>query len=564
LLCTFNLLRNQKQVVGSFLTAIKSKRIVFFPILAFVVAMLMGPYFQLGQFRMLPGDIGDSRLCNYFLENIYLYFSGKSPSLIDLSFFYPYPYVLGFSENLFGSFPVYLVGRLIAGKTDLAFQFWYLASYVVNYTAAYYSLRKLDLRPVAAIIGALIFAFALPISAQTSHVQLSYRFGVPLAITSLIMFLRTARWAEFLPAVGWFVWQFYCSIYIGFFLLLMLGSIVLMWFLTTLYNSNIKIVVYKYFLSWEDQSFREKIFFILTIIFFIFIMALLLFPYLKVGEIYGAKRQASEIFSMLPQPGSYLLMDESYIWKSFSRIVSNIPMRHEHQIFIGLMPLLLTILGIFYGILILRSQTFFIIFGSLLMLVALTLNLYGWSLWGYLVNLPLFSAIRAVTRIILVSLFPIAYLSGLIFDRQFKHSKTIACIVILLLIVEASLIKINSSSMIEWRQRVAKVMEEVPHPLDPRSILFFAQRGGGLNIIEEIDFMWASLNLGVPTLNGYSGMVPPGYGNNYGVNCDEITRRIAAYVQFMKPDNPQSTSEGLISRIVPIGFGICKIETHSL
>jgi hypothetical protein len=540
--------------------SIKSKYIILFPFLAFIAAMLMGPDFQLGQFRMLPGDVGDSRLCNYFLENIFLYFVGKSPSLINLSFFYPYPYVLGFSENLFGSFPVYLLGRLITGEADLAFQFWYLCSYLVNYAAAYYSLRKLDLRPISAMIGALIFAFALPISAQTSHVQLSYRFGVPLAIAALIMFIQTGRWRELLATGGWFVLQFYCSIYIGFFLLLMLVAITVMGLLTTLYGSNLKVITQKYLDSWRGQTFREKTFFVLTYVFFIFLMALLLFPYLKVGEIYGAKRQAAEIFSMLPQPGSYLLMDESYIWKSVSQMISDIPMRHEHQMFVGFIPLLLAIFGMFYGLIILRSQKFFIISGSLLILVVLTLNLHGWSMWGYLVNLPLFSAIRAVTRIILVFLFPISYLAALVFDRQFKYCRTIACIAILLLISEFSLIRVNSSSIIEWRQRVAVAMQQVPQPLDSRSILFFGQKGGAVNIIEEIDFMWASLNLGVPTLNGYSGLVPPGYGTNYGVNCDEIPRRIDAYIQFMKPHGSIAVFEDLSSRIVPVGFDNCKMK----
>jgi len=36
---------------------------------------------------LMPGDVGDARLNNYFLENIFLFLQGGSESLLNMGFF---------------------------------------------------------------------------------------------------------------------------------------------------------------------------------------------------------------------------------------------------------------------------------------------------------------------------------------------------------------------------------------------------------------------------------------------------------------------------------------------
>ena len=155
----------------------------------FLLFFFFIPFSQLSHLSLIPGDLGDARLNNYFLENIYLFFKGKSDSLWHLGFFYPFPFTGGFSDNLFGSSPVYLFFRALNIKSDTAFQLWFLAGYFFNYTASYYSFRKLGGSSLAAGVGALIFSFALPTTAHAIHAQLHYRFGLPLALTFLVFFL---------------------------------------------------------------------------------------------------------------------------------------------------------------------------------------------------------------------------------------------------------------------------------------------------------------------------------------------------------------------------------------
>ena len=75
-------------------------------IVMLAVAFLLIPFLQLDGLDRIPGNLGDSRLNNYFLEHIYLFLFGNVESLWHPRFFYPFPFVLGFSDNLLGSSPL--------------------------------------------------------------------------------------------------------------------------------------------------------------------------------------------------------------------------------------------------------------------------------------------------------------------------------------------------------------------------------------------------------------------------------------------------------------------------
>ncbi len=110
----------------------------------FACAFGLGPMVQLRGLKLMPGNIGDARLNNYFLEHLYQYVRGGTESLWHVDFFWPFPYGLGFSDNLFGAWPLYLAARLVTGASDTAFQLWFLCGYVANFGAAYYAVRKLE------------------------------------------------------------------------------------------------------------------------------------------------------------------------------------------------------------------------------------------------------------------------------------------------------------------------------------------------------------------------------------------------------------------------------------
>lgn len=512
---------------------------------------------------MMPGDIGDARLNNYFLENVFQFLLGDSDSLWHLSFFHPFPYVLGFSDNLFGSSPVYIFARLLNANTDTAYQIWFLFGYVVNFGAAYYALRRLNGSVVAALIGALIFSFALPTAAHAGHAQLHYRFGLPLAIVFFAEFLNTKTSHYFLIAGAWLVWQFYAGVYIGFFTLLLLATMTLTYFGHARFKDHpsIKSVCNDFFLSWNSQSKNQKIIFLGILIFLLALLLLLFYPYLQVSQLYGAKRSWHEIATMLPRPQSYFLADASFLWSSTTaEIFSSIPMRHEHQMFIGAIPFLLALTGFFIGSRAKNGAIFTLMTGMLGIAIVLTLYVGGYSLWYLLHKLPLASAIRAMTRLDQAFLFPVAYLAVIAIDnfrsRYTWGTKSILILVLPMLIAEAAMTSMSTSAKDSWRQRFSILDAVVPENLPDNSILFFAQRSGP-PFADEIDAMWVSMKHSKVTLNGYSGLFPPEYDYEYGSDCAQIPKRVLSYLRFSNQSENNAAYRDLMNRIIPVGFHNC-------
>lgn len=537
-----------------------SKNSILFPITIFLVAFAVIPLARMHGLELMPGDIGDARLNNYFLENIFLFFNGKSASLWHLGFLAPSPYVLGFSDNLFGSAPVYLAARALTGQPDTAFQIWFLVGYAANFAAAYYSLKRLNCSTIAASVGALIFAFTLPTTAQAGHAQLHYRFGVPLAALYLILFLEQ-RNVRYLVVSGlWTVWQFYCSIYIGFFSILLSASITASFVIVEMRadRTTLKKFPHDCWNGYRKLDARAKAFTIVGLVGAIAAMGLLLFPYWQVKRLYGVVRPWWEIASMLPQPQSYLLADQSWIWSKMSHLLPNLPVRHEHQMFVGLVSMLLVLAGLVFGNR--PGNRRALLAGGMGIMMMVTLYVSHVSLWYFLHKMPMASAIRAMARLVEVLLFPAAYLAALAIDRLRDVSRSaswpILVGIVVLIIVESGATDMQVSPKKEWRDRLTRIEAIFPKALADDNIVFIAQREGSPNA-HDIDVMWASLNHGVETLNGYTGALPPGFSYVYGTNCAEVSKRVHSYLKVIQHSDDQASFDKLMRRIVPIGFKGC-------
>ena len=535
---------------------------LWIPILFVVLQLISISIFHLGFFSLMPGDICDARLNNYFLENVYLFLLGRSDSLWHLTFFYPFPYVLGFSDNLFGSAPVYALGRLISGDPYTAFQIWFLCGYVINYIAAYYALRRLGGSTIASTIGALIFSFALPTTAHACHAQLHYRFALPLAILFFTEFLSRKAWPSLIVAGSWLVWQFYCGVYIGFFTLLLLSCMALTYIVYEIFTNKARAahILGEFKAQWKSHNSIQKISILGAITLLVLLMFVLFYPYLQVSRLYGAMREWGEISSMLPRPQSYFLSDASLLWSApESRLYVGIPMRHEHQMFIGLLPLFLAVLGMFFcrrnkNVLVVVLMT-----GMLFLSSALTLYIDGFSLWYFLHKLPLASAIRAITRLDQAILFPIAYLSMIGIDginERYMGRIIVWVVIIPMLLFEMSATTMPTSSKDAWRERVKVIENSFPENLSRDSIVFLAQDSGRM-YVNELDAMWISLNHGIKTLNGYSGVWPPGCSPYYGHNCAEAPKRILWYLDFIGDAGNVKVYQEFMKRLVLIGFEGC-------
>lgn len=530
----------------------------------FLAAFWFGPWAQLENLRLMPGDVIDNRLENYFLENIWMFIQGNSSSLWHLGFFAPFPWILGFADNLFGASPVYLAARWVGADSSASFQIWFLFSYAANYAGCYYALRKLGQGSLPAAVGALVFTFALPATAQAGHAQLAYRFAVPPAMAMMLLFLKGKNLRDLAFSVGWTVWQFYCSIYMGFFTLLLLLSLVFAWACVSLWAGRRDL---RHSIARSLTFGRNRIASggrggLVALVIFAALLGLLFFPYARANAIYGTKRGWEEIATMLPRPGSYLLADASSWWQKLSAKVTDIPMRHEHQMFVGLFPVFLATLG---TIALARGRApagsdFPLLIAALVIPVAATLFLARFSPWSLFIGFPVFSGVRSVTRIILALLFPVAFLASvgtaILLSARSAVGKAAVAASVLLMVAEFSSAKISVSPKSEWNKRLAEADARLPDELADDSIVFFAQNQSDALTASleatEVDAMFVALNRGLSTMNGYPIFLPPGCSAVYGDDSSEMVRRVLGYLAFT--GGSDADYQSLMRRIVPVGF----------
>lgn len=545
-------------------------------IAAFCAVFVLVPLRQLHFLANLPGDIGDGRLNNYFLENVYRFVTGSSPSLWQLSFYVPFPDVIGFSDNLFGSSPIYVVARLLSAGPSTAFQIWFLVGYVVNFAAALYALRRCALSITASTVGALIFTFALPTTAHVGHVQLHYRFGVPLAIVFFWEFLSKYSWRSLVIAAGWTVWQMYAGVYIGNFILISLAVMTAV-HLTRLgierrrTGTHIGIVH-----AWRARTHRGTMLVLGALAGCVVLMGLLFAPYIRMQHEYGFARSWMEISSMTPRPQSYVFSNISAIWSphrwessSFvrERFFRNLPNWREHQMFIGLVPLVLAIIGIVRSRRRSSDRLGTLMAWTLVILVALSIQIKGVSAWSLVSHLPLMSSMRAVSRLILVLLFPVAYLAARAVEGLWhvhtRMTRVAFGAIAVAMVVEMAWVTMPTSAVSTWEQRLATMDRRVPEHLPANSIVFIAPpldaSKRDMTYGHELDVMWVALERGVSTMNGYSGFTPPGlgYAMYYGNDCRVVPMRVLSYLKFRDRFEDRRAYRTLMEHIVPIGFVNC-------
>lgn len=512
----------------------------------------------------LPGNTGDARFNEYLLEHFYLWATGKVGGFWSAGFFFPFPLTIAFSDNHLGNAFVYAAFRVLGLDREDAFGGWYLVGFIVNYAACAYALRRLGHGYLAAASGAFLFTFGLPVSGQEAHAQLLYRFGVPLAVLGLLTFARRPRLMSLFSILVWTVWQFCCSIYIGYFLSLLLGAFALAMPLLECGWSKAAVVFWprRFVEAWTASGIQSRVAALLGASVAVALLGLLLSPYLRVSAAYGFKRPTEEIESMLPRPASYLFAASSKLWRFHWSRFDAIPMLHEHAMFVGLAPFL----GIAVA-LILRGRKiapagdhFRPTLTALLFIVLLTLFVGHHSLYQLLERLPGANAIRAVSRIVTVQMFAFAVLLACGIDAlmrmpaRTKLPQAMALLIAAFMVFESSYVWHFVTEKKVWLDRLAKLETRLPPTLPDAPILM---NGGTPDVMfydTEIDAMLLAQQHGWQTYNGYSGSVPPGHSANG--DCTDAARNIVAGLQFLKQDN-DAAFQALAARTVRVGYDGC-------
>jgi hypothetical protein len=524
-----------------------------------VVVRPLGPHLAL-----VPGDLGDARFNNYILEHFFQWVRGAIGDYWTAPFFYPFPLTTAFSDNLLGSAPFYALFRLVGLDRATAYQGWFILGYLLNFTAAATVLWRLGLKPMAVGAGAFFFAFGLPLLAQENHAQLLYRFCIPLACYSLWRFYQLPRLKTLIFIGVWFVWQFYLTIYMGIFLTLLLAVLfVLLPFIVQAKTLGQRLAIWpkSLFKAWCEDHWAGRILALAAIAGLGLAFAALILPYYRAVRLYGFSRNLLEVWAMLPRFQSYLLADNSQLWGSLSRLIGEINLRWEHQLFAGVAVVALIIVGIVARFQNANRTVAWLHFFAALALIVLTLNIRGISFYMLVWLAPGVDSIRAVPRIMLVVMWPISvFIAWVVDGLLLKRSETqrwmqvAVYLLVGLLVVESVFYNHATYVKAEAQARLDELTQQLPDALPANPILYVAENLEDPSYAPEIDAMLLSQQLGWPTLNGYSGNYPPDYKTS--TSCKQLPQLIMNYMDFAGIKSEAFYLE-MMKRVVPLGFTDC-------
>lgn len=511
----------------------------------------------------MPGDNCDSRFNLYVLEHFYRWLTGVESSLLDAPFFYPYPMTIGFSDPHTLTGFIYSILRFTGWEPIQAFCGWFALGNILNFLSAYWVIKKLGLRDFGAGMGAFLYAFSLPVTSQYLHAQLSWRCIVPLVILCLDRFLKTRNPLYLGYTMVLFALQTAMSFYIGFFLLLLSIGWVIGWLIWQFRNKRIKENTRSINLLYYPWTRREGIIFAMLTLSTLAVLFWGLWPNLLASLNYGFRREWSEIASGLPRPIGYIQALHSNIWCRDQTLIPNIPMWWEQNLFPGILA---TAACVMVCIPSLWNQREIIATAkwSIIFLIAITLSVGGSAIYMAFIKLPGFDVIRSVSRIILVVLFPVSLVGGALIERLStvtgKNSvvRILAFVTIAFTLCEAAHITMKKTSSNECatrlenlRIRVLKSINGAPIGKGRMLVLLRSKEAAGRwNFEEEVDAMLLSQEMGLATLNGYSGNIPQGW---HSPTClQDILKDVTEASRFRKahgfPEVPN-----LVGNMIVIG-----------
>lgn len=481
-------------------------------VLGLVLGLLFFTFQIVGyKFDYFPGDLVDGRLNLYFLEHVNSFFTGKISSLWDAPFMYPEKNVLAISDNLLGSAPVYMFFRLFGLDIYNSYILWFMSVTILNYLAAFYFLNYLLKDNFSAALGAFTFAFCIALQSQLTHAQTFPRFAIPMAFLMGVKFDETLNPKFFFLTLLMVVYQIYCGIYLGFMLAVSVGVFL---FLILLRSHNRQV--------WHTKWLLLNSVFLLAS--FALLLPLML-PYME------RKRSSStthyyEILETVPTPISHIYSHKgSLIWGSLSEIGKNYNAWYDHQIFAGgIATICLLVAFIMLGaeFLKVRLNLKSMSIPMLLICVAfITFILYlrfsNESAYYIVYQLPGFSAMRSMTRIINIELLFFSIAVATVFSKLFQGSvKTkSAWFTFAMLLVVVDNYAINDKL---YRTPVETAKERT-REIEP----FFAciPRGSAVSYepkeyssVKEVhvDAMLVTQKFQLKTVNGYTAISPDGYG----------------------------------------------------
>jgi hypothetical protein len=518
-------------------------------ILSCAVALLLffRDFFD-SNFGLVAGDVGDNRFIIMILEHWRAVAQGRV-SFTSPNFFWPEPGVLGYSESLFLLAVPYTVLRSLRLDYYLAFEITLLVLKAIGFFSMLWLLRAFVRvsRPVA-LIGAAVFTLSNLYYLSVGHAQLMTVVFVPLFCSVALKYWREQSLGRTVPSILWISASavllaliFFTSFYIGWFTVLAGGTTLLM----TLLGRMLAARSLAPASEWAKTiKARRRAMAIGLALFGVAIIPFLI-TYLPVLSHTGG-RAFSEILLYCAQPVDAINISSSnWLWgKVLAPALSGLSGRYgagEKER--GWPPLMMLVFLLATATASLRlrrlqpksvsaHQRELFPIGALgitsMVLWLLSIKFGGYSLWWIIFNLvPGGSAIRVPVRLHFVLNVLVIIVVALALEHVArrlsswtKYSFLFFCGVALI----TEQLNVAPWHQIHRHAENAILSRIKPPPADCRA--FFATHPSSLDrpfYAHQIDAMFVARAINLPTINGYSGWIPPGW-NFLTFDPDYFTR----------------------------------------
>ncbi len=458
---------------------------------------------------LIHGDLGDSRFVHLSLEHSWLWTSGAR--FINSFWtapwnFYPLKDNLLMSDVLLSSSWNYSSFRWLGLDPATSYQLWFMTSSIVNFLAMFWLSKRLKLRFFGSVLAAWVFAYGMTRGASLVHPQLLPNYFVPISLGLLLLgvTLRDSQKSKS------YVLIFLSGLTVG---LQFWTSFYLVWFVVL--TGIIYLAIFQRSIRQTFKDFEWAKIGLAFAIGFLSVTSLLAVKYLAAQSVvghrsYGSIKQflPSILALFLPPSGTW-----SHRWL-FEINKSISPHWHEMVLFPGVISIVCLIYCI-RDFVIFRKWTV----GSRATIVWIVLMVLAVTpLWKIVHSLiPGATAIRAVGRVSIAGLFPLALVIGysanrILFLLKKKYGRAIGYTGALLFAFAFFVDQGISPDLFFSKGNHLQRIESVISKIDRTSCRFFhyATRDP-MWVATELDAMWASIATELPTINGYSGHWPNGY-----------------------------------------------------
>lgn len=478
-------------------------------------------------FDSMMGNRGDARLIVYLNEHWYQVLHG-SVAWRDPAIFYPTRDVLGYTDTFFLWQPVYAVLRLMGADLFLAFQLTIVALSFLGFTTfVALSRTAFGASRFVALVGALVFTFAPNLETHAGSPQLFGIYFVPgIALLVVGAWRRRERGmarSVALAAVAGVLagLLLFSTYYVAWFSLVTMAIVAL---LAALWNPRAALASCR---SAASSGWR-------TMLAAGGGLAVGLVPfvttYLPVVHTLGVRHYGDAMHFAPALQDLVNVTKDNRIWGRLLAPAWNVPAQASYEVSYALTPLLLgTVLG--GGILVAasalsgrarldgRRRLTLALCATPLVLALLPVRTSAGSAWVLIWHLPGATAIRAIDRIqiasdlvaalALVALASDPWLRSAL-DRRRPWLRAAASV--LLVAVVAEQVSQPTSSQLHRTTELAALGAVQPAPAGCTTFYVIDRPGRVPFYADLTEAMLVSQRLRLPTLDGYSGDTPPGWG----------------------------------------------------